>query len=442
MLTVCSIERTIATKLGAGAPCSLTSVPLQSSETGARSAPDGGHKEESDVDDETIQRALGATMTRRRLIQLGGLTGLAVLASPVLAACGAGSTASPGAASSQAAGAASSQAAGASASASASKLTGSLVVNIESGSIADAVKKAWLDPFAASTGVNCVADQTNPDLAKLTAMIQSGQPPTLDMYVFAPNGIKGTDYPKYFEPIDYTLINKDLLFPGFFGDEWIASSIDSYVLGYNTKSTGGKAPTGWADLFDLQGFAGKRAFEDRWETSCMVALMADGVAPDKLIPIDVDRALAKLTTIKSNIVMFTSGTQIQELVASGETPLAMTFNGRVKASVDEGATVAACWTNQLVEFAQFAIVKGTPNKTNAMQFLAFATSTAHAGDVTKYIAYPSANRYAKVDPANAVWVPSAYMDKPYAVIDSAAKDWINDQYSTVQPKWDAFKTSL
>jgi putative spermidine/putrescine transport system substrate-binding protein len=233
------------------------------------------------VDDETIERALGAQLTRRRFIQLGGLAGVAVLVSPVLAACSAGTTASAGAASSQAAGAA------------ASKLTGSLVVNIESGTIADAVKNAWLNPFAKSTGVNCIADETDPDLAKLTAMIESGQPPTLDMYVFAPNGIVATDYPKYFEPIDYTLINKDLFYPGFFGDEWIASSIDSYVLGYNTKSTGGKAPTGWADLFDLQGFAGKRGFEDRWETSCMIALMADGVAPDKLIPIDVDRALGR-----------------------------------------------------------------------------------------------------------------------------------------------------
>jgi putative spermidine/putrescine transport system substrate-binding protein len=318
--------------------------------------------------------------------------------------------------------------------------TGKVVINVSTGAFADAIKWALIRPFQEKTGIQVTTDEREPDLAVLQAMMESGQPPTLDVYNAVPNGIPGDQYSKYLEPIDWSVVNKGDLLPGFYGDTWIASSVDSYVLGYNTKATGGKAPTGWADLFDLKSFPGKRMFEDRWETTCMITLLADGVAPDKLVPIDVDRCLKKLATIRAQIVWFQSGSENQELLASGEVTMGMAFNGRVKAGVNEGAPVAAVWKNQLVEFAQFGVVKGSPNKAAAMQFIALATSREFSGALTEFLPYPGVNKYQTIYPSNAAWVPSAHFDTPYAQIDTATKDWVNGNYAKYNPLFQAFKT--
>ena len=70
------------------------------------------------------------------------------------------------------------------------------------------------------------------------------------------------------------------------------------VLGYNTDATAGQVPEGWADFFDTAKFPGKRGF---WDYSAggifEFALLADGVAPADLYPLDLERATAKLDTI-------------------------------------------------------------------------------------------------------------------------------------------------
>ena len=60
-----------------------------------------------------------------------------------------------------------------------------------------------------------------------------------------------------------------------------------------------RARSRWADLFDTAKIPGKRTFY-KWSAPGVleIALLADGVAPDKLYPLDLDRAFKKLDTIK------------------------------------------------------------------------------------------------------------------------------------------------
>ncbi len=48
-----------------------------------------------------------------------------------------------------------------------------------------------------------------------------------------------------------------------------------------------------------------------------IALMADGVPPDKLYPIDADRAFKKLDTIKKNTIFWETNSQ-----SNGSSPTA------------------------------------------------------------------------------------------------------------------------
>ncbi|MGO8077848.1 extracellular solute-binding protein, partial [Rhizobium leguminosarum] len=72
-----------------------------------------------------------------------------------------------------------------------------------------------------------------------------------------------------------------------------------------------------ADLFDTAKFPGKRTFY-KWSAPGVIeeALLADGVAADKLYPLDLERAFKKLDTIKSDIVWWSGGAKSQQLLAS------------------------------------------------------------------------------------------------------------------------------
>ena len=95
----------------------------------------------------------------------------------------------------------------------------------------------------------------------------------------------------------------------------------------------------------MQKFPGKRAIY-KWVSvgAPEIALLADGVAPEKLYPLDLDRVFAKLDTIKKEIVWWGSGAQSQQLLASGETPIGMFWNGRIYAMQKDGpSSVGIGW---------------------------------------------------------------------------------------------------
>ena len=101
------------------------------------------------------------------------------------------------------------------------------------------------------------------------------------------------------------------------------------MLGYNTDKTTGQVPEGWADFFDTTKIPGKRGVWDYSEGGMFeFALMADGVAPRDLYPLDLPRATKKLDTIKDDIVFWNSGAESQELIGSGEVAMSMIWNGR------------------------------------------------------------------------------------------------------------------
>jgi putative spermidine/putrescine transport system substrate-binding protein len=45
-----------------------------------------------------------------------------------------------------------------------------------------------------------------------------------------------------------------------------------------------------------------------------IALLADGVAPDKLYPLDLDRAFKKLDTIKKNTIWWATNAPVPAVV--------------------------------------------------------------------------------------------------------------------------------
>lgn len=102
----------------------------------------------------------------------------------------------------------------------------------------------------------------------------------------------------------------------------------SQVLGWSTKLDG--TPRSWADFFDTKKFPGKRAFPKSLYMGVFeLALMADGVPKDKVYPLDIDRALAKLDTLKSGMIFYDTYAQGQQYMTQGSASMIATSSSRM-----------------------------------------------------------------------------------------------------------------
>jgi putative spermidine/putrescine transport system substrate-binding protein len=103
------------------------------------------------------------------------------------------------------------------------------------------------------------------------------------------------------------------------------------------------------------------------------ALLADGVTPDKLYPLDLDRAFKKADQIKDKVtVWWESGSQSQDAIVSKNVVIADMWNGRAGISARDGAPIKISWNQGIYDPAIFVVPKGSPNKANAMRLIDYA----------------------------------------------------------------------
>ena len=302
----------------------------------------------------------------------------------------------------------------------------------------EAQKKAWLDPYTAATGVQFVTDE-NSSNATIKSQVESGQV-TWDV-VDVGNDF-GLDANKdLLEPLDYTLIPKDEVNPSLgAGDYRVPDITYGVVLGYNTGKTAGKTPAGWADYFDTTKFPGKRGAWDYSEGGMFeFALMADGVAPKDLYPLDLPRATKKLDTIKDQLVFWTSGAQSQELIGSGEVAMTMIWNGRAWSAKNiDKKPVEIQWNQQIVTADYLVVPKGSPNKDAAMKFIAYALCADNNAKPSQYIPYGPTNIKSQADPSKVADLSVTNADANSAYFNDK---YLIDNYSTIDAAWQAWKGS-
>jgi len=156
---------------------------------------------------------------------------------------------------------------------------------------------------------------------------------------------------------------------------------------------GGPQPQTWADFWDVAQFPGKRTLYDRPNTVLEAALLADGVPMAEIYtvlatPEGQDRAFAKLAEIKPHVaVWWSSGAQPVQALGSGEVVMALGWNGRFEAGIDEGLPLTMRWDGAIAQVGYFMIVKGAPNLDNAVKFLNYMVSPEAQARFHEYVAY-------------------------------------------------------
>ena len=167
----------------------------------------------------------------------------------------------------------------------------------------------------------------------------------------------------------------------------------TYVVFYDPAAFPGKKPKRMKDFFDVEKFPGKRGVHTWPQAVLEMALVADGVKPPKVNEVlqaegGTDRAFAKLEDLKGHVVHWSAGAQPLELVKSGEVVMSIAYNGRVGAAVlSEGQNFEYIWEGQVLDGDWIGVVKGSPNKDEAIEFLKHATTCESQAEQAKYITY-------------------------------------------------------
>ena len=304
------------------------------------------------------------------------------------------------------------------------------------GAYQEAQRKGWLEPYAALTGVTFQESEESSN-ATIKAQVEAGQV-TWDI-VDVGNDFGLDAQADLLEPLDYTKINKDEILDGFAGTYRVADITYGVVLGYNTDKTAGQVPEGWADFFDTTKFPGKRGMWDYSSGGILeFALLADGVASADLYPLDLERATAKLDTIKNDIVFWGSGAESQDLLGKGEVAMAMIWNGRAYGAKNiDNKPVEIQWNGQIVTGDYFVVPKGTPNKDLAMDFIAWATCKENNAAPSKYIPYGPTNKFATADPSKIDELSVSNINDTTAYFDDT---WVVENAQLIEDAYQEWKT--
>lgn len=261
------------------------------------------------------------------------------------------------------------------------------------GAYQDAIREAWLKPFAKETGIKVIED-TEPQVAKIRAMIDTK---TVAWDVVTENSARLTRGIKLgvFEKITPDMVDQKHVIPGARNDYGVPSEIFSTLVGYSTKAfpTGKPHPVTFADFWDVAKFPGKRTLQDEPSTVIEAALIADGVAPADVYkvlstPAGVDRAMKQIEKIKPYVTMWwKNGAEPVNALASGEVVMALGWNGRFQAGIDAGLPIQMGWGDAVAQVGYFALVKGAPNRDSAIKLLNYMITAKSQAEFSKYIAY-------------------------------------------------------
>jgi putative spermidine/putrescine transport system substrate-binding protein len=206
-------------------------------------------------------------------------------------------------------------------------------------------------------------------LASLKLEVQSGKP-AWDIVQMNAQSCAAASRMGLLEPIDYKVVRADGLPKGAYDRDWVSPNYYSFVLAWR-NDVFPQGPKNWADFWDLKRFKGPRALAAFPDGMLELALLADGVEPAKLYPLDVDRALNKIRAIKGDIaVWWATGAQSAQLLKDGEVDMMAIWGSRVEAAVESGAPVSFTFNHSIINYNCFAVPKGSAHKELAMRIIA------------------------------------------------------------------------
>jgi putative spermidine/putrescine transport system substrate-binding protein len=321
------------------------------------------------------------------------------------------------------------------------------------GAYGRAQASAQMHPYAAEKNVDVRLSLWDGELAQVAAMVQQHQFKADVIDFELPMAVKACAQ-GLLEKIDPTLLppgadNKPAardFVAGAIGPCWVGSMVYSQLMVFSPtlKQRLKRVPETLADFFDRKKFPGPRALNrSAAKFNLEMALLADGVAPGDVYrnletPQGLDRAFAKLTAL--NPIWAHDSADALQWVKNGRAVMATALNGDIQAHFIPGVI----WDHQLYEMDVFAIPAGDPEKTRALNFIAYATASAPLAAAADWVAFGPARRSAialvKNNPETGLPMRALLPTTPENFRNAFAVDdgWWLAHGASLEPRWREF----
>ncbi|MFI5011807.1 MAG: ABC transporter substrate-binding protein [Hyphomicrobiales bacterium] len=260
-----------------------------------------------------------------------------------------------------------------------------LVFATGGGKLEEAYGQSVFAAWKQSTGIP-ITTTSNP-AAKLKAMVEQKQV-EWDVMQGAAELLVVLARQGLLEPIDYATVKKEGLLPGAAREHFVLTDYAAYHIAWNTKNVKSDPPRSWKEAFDHKGRIG--LYKQPYQT-LEIALLADGVAKDKLYPLDVERGLKSLARIKDKVVWWSTGAQGAQLILDGEVDVSAIWNGRIYEPKMGGAPVDYDFNQAVFVSDAWAVPKGAPNVKESMQLIALEMMPETQAAFAKGIPYGPTN---------------------------------------------------
>lgn len=162
--------------------------------------------------------------------------------------------------------------------------------------------------------------------------------------------------------------SSDMVDPTLYQPRAVGSYLNSYVIAYRTDKEQAH-PTTWAEFFDVQKLPGKRSLYNWPYGMIEIALIADGVPFQDLYPLDLERAFAKIRSIRDHLVFWNTGAEAQQLIVSDAVDYIVPWSSRVSYLALGGLPIGIEW-NQNLRIADFHIIpRNTKSRDASAEFI-------------------------------------------------------------------------
>ncbi|WP_449282019.1 extracellular solute-binding protein [Leucobacter sp.] len=309
------------------------------------------------------------------------------------------------------------------------------------GTTEEGYRTALAEPFTEETGIP--TEMVNPvDYGKYAAQIESDQVSWdwVDLEGWFP-----VQHPDWWAPIDTDVVEIDpadvIELPGQekLDVDWaLPSGSYSFVMAHRTD-TDAAIPSTWEEFFDTESFPGKRAVYNYPYGMLEVALLADGVAYEELYPLDIDRALAKLETVRSDLVFWNSGAELQQIMTSGEADFSFAWNNRIANLAKQGEPVAIEWNENLQDGGYYVTAKNNPQVDETMQLFSRLMNTDVQVQIAGATGYsPSLRSAMEALPEDEQPWYNAYPENMDQAIGSINLQWWADNFDDAVEQWSSW----
>lgn len=302
-----------------------------------------------------------------------------------------------------------------------------------------AIKTAFYEPFEKETGIKVIGVAHEPDPVTQFKLLVDTKSYIWDVSMVTPDHVlRLTQDKNYLAPLGTpSAAAKDIL-PGMLTDNWLGFSVFAIAMACRTDKFGDNPPKTWADFWNVEKFPGRRGlYKDPWGL-LELALLADGVKPADMYPIDVDRAFASLEKIRDHVtVWWTSGAQNTQILQNGEVDMSDTWSARAYAAIAAGTPLKIVWDG-LYSVDGWSIPLGTPRLELAQKFVQFCMLPERQAAYSSIVANGPTNKKAFdfLTPERTAVLPTAPQNFSQLFEMNAA--WWGKNYDTVAERMQEF----